>query len=879
MKKYLLTILIITSILHAYASHIVGGEVFYKYLGPGTASNSSSYLVSVRLFTECGQLCGTNGVACPPGSVVVSIFANISPFARITDITLPNTGQPQINLSTYPSCVDITPTVCYQVNTYSVIVELANNAVGYRLAYQSCCRAAAENVVSNISPPTASGNPGATYEATMPGANLLSSGFNSTAVVNLKDTALICFKSPFTLEFSAIDPDGDLLSYQFISAYNGGSHQNSGTPLEADNPLYNVISYMPGYSGSSPLGPTVTINSTTGIISGTAPAIPGVYEVNVLVKEWRNGNIIAEHRKDFLVKVFPCNLTLPQLEPAYVNCDDFTLTFSNLGSTANIQTYTWYFGDGATSSLPSPTHTYATAGDYQLKLVINQGLPCTDSATSIVKVYPGFFPAFAPIPAQCKNTPVQFNDATPPPTYGVINYWRWDFGDQTTLADTSHLTNPVYTYSAAGTYLGEFIVGSSKGCRDTLNPIITIVDKPNFIITKDTLICTVDTLQLHSNVTQGFITWSPGYMINDIHSFNPLISPDVTTTYTAFYQDPFGCSDTKSVKVNVVNEVTLLKANDTTLCRRDSAVLRLNTDALYFQWTPANLMLDSTVRNPVIFPIAPLTTFYVKASISNKCFKLDTVDVKTVPYPVPLIVGPAEICFGKDAQLNASGGSSYLWTPARYLSSTTIPNPIAIKPKVTITYTVNVSDTLGCPKPVSKDFTLNVIKIIADAGPSDTSVVLGQSLELHATGSLNYLWTPSTYLNNPNIASPVSLPQNNITYTVRVSNNTGCFATDTINVKVFFLPPDLYVPSAFTPGGNDMNDLFRPIALGIKSLESFRVYNRWGVLLYKTNVIGEGWNGKYKNAAQETATYVWQANATDYKGKKIFRKGSVILIR
>ena len=174
---------------------------------------------------------------------------------------------------------------------------------------------------------------------------------------------------------------------------------------------------------------------------------------------------------------------------------------------------------------------------------------------------------------------------------------------------------------------------------------------------------------------------------------------------------------------------------------------------------------------------------------------------------------------------------------------------------------------------------MNVIKIIADAGPSDTSVVLGQSLELHATGSLNYLWTPSTYLNNPNIASPVSLPQNNITYTVRVSNNTGCFATDTINVKVFFLPPDLYVPSAFTPGGNDMNDLFRPIALGIKSLESFRVYNRWGVLLYNTNVIGEGWNGKYKNVAQETATYVWQANATDYKGRKIFRKGSVILIR
>ena len=158
-------------------------------------------------------------------------------------------------------------------------------------------------------------------------------------------------------------------------------------------------------------------------------------------------------------------------------------------------------------------------------------------------------------------------------------------------------------------------------------------------------------------------------------------------------------------------------------------------------------------------------------------------------------------------------------------------------------------------------------------------MVLGQPLQLNATGSINYLWNPATFLDNPNISAPISIPQNNITYTVSVSNAFGCVAMDTINVKVFFLPPDIYVPSAFTPGGDTKNDIFRPIPLGIKSLESFSVYNRWGVMLYRTSKLNDGWDGKYKGIAQDPGTYVWQANATDYKNKKVFKKGSVILIR
>ena len=870
MKKYLLSLLIIFSVLPSFAKHITGGEIVYDYLGPGVSANSKAYRILLRLFRDNNTI----GGAAMPAILRLGIFntQNKTQYGPFHDINLSDIQPVQIIAT--PSCVTNPPQFDYSMGLYTFDIDLPDNIGGYTVTYQTCCRI---DAITNIG--MAAGI-GATYTGTIPGIETLQSG-NDNSARFVTGISVICQNRKFVLDFSATDTNGDQLVYSCVDAYNGGEITSAGL-FDPAPPPYGPVPYSSPFSGNFPLGIAADINPTTGIISGTAPAA-GKYIVCVLVKSFRNGLLVAEHRKDFIVTVAPCDYASSELNPVYTSCDSFTVHFQNLNNSALNLTFDWNFGDPAsgannTSSLEFPSHLYSDTGNFNLTLIVNKNMPCADTAYAIVKVYPGFFPAFAPIPPQCKNTPVQFSDITTA-KYGSVNYWRWDFGDPSTANDTSHLRNPLYTYSAAGTYLGELIVGTSKGCRDTLNPTITIVDKPVFFISNDTLICVIDTLQLHSNISEGNITWSPNYKINDIHSFNPLVSPDVTTTYTAFYQDPFGCSDTKSVTIRVVNEVTLLKANDTTLCRTDTAVLHLKTDALYFNWTPTNLILDPTVRNPIIFPNAPLTTFYVKASISNKCFKYDTVEVKTVPYPLPLVSGPTVICYGKDAQLNASGGSSYLWTPSIYLNSTTIPNPISVRPKLTLTYTVKVRDTLGCPKPVSKDFTVNVVRIFADAGPSDTSVVLGQSLVLHATGSINYVWTPATYLDNPNIATPVSLPQNNITYTVKVSDNTGCSATDTINVRVFFLQPDLYVPSAFTPGGNDQNDLFRPIALGIQSLESFRVYNRWGVLLYTTNIIGEGWNGKYKNADQESATYVWQANATDYKGRKIFRKGTVILIR
>ena len=159
-------------------------------------------------------------------------------------------------------------------------------------------------------------------------------------------------------------------------------------------------------------------------------------------------------------------------------------------------------------------------------------------------------------------------------------------------------------------------------------------------------------------------------------------------------------------------------------------------------------------------------------------------------------------------------------------------------------------DTLGCPKPVNDTVVVIVSRIIADAGPADTNVVLGQALQLTATGSIKYSWSPTTWLNNPTIFNPLSLPQDNIRYVVEVSNEQGCFDLDSIRVNVFKIDPDLLVPTAFSPDGDGLNDIFQPILVGMRSLDAFMVYNRWGQLVYSTTQTETGWDGTFGGVPQ-----------------------------
>jgi gliding motility-associated-like protein len=172
-------------------------------------------------------------------------------------------------------------------------------------------------------------------------------------------------------------------------------------------------------------------------------------------------------------------------------------------------------------------------------------------------------------------------------------------------------------------------------------------------------------------------------------------------------------------------------------------------------------------------------------------------------------------------------------------------------------------------------------KVLPFAG-NDTVVVVGQPLQLNATGGLYYNWLPPFGLSSNNIANPIAVydaPADSVGYSIIVTDAAGCFDTAYVNVKVFTTDPQVFVPSAFTPNADGRNDVIRPIAVGITHIDYFRIYNRWGQLIFSTTTNGKGWDGTINGQPQGTNTYVWIVRAIDYTGKEFFKKGSVTLIR
>jgi len=851
------------------ASHIVGGEMTYKYVGPGSAPNTSNYTITLKLFrdqdcTNCAQM---------PADVWIGIYNNdnsseiINPGTGLNYFDVAKASEGRVPVDPFPPCISNPPSLDYDVATYTFQVALPNNVKGYTAAYQTCCRVhPLENVYNDSG---SGGGTGATYNCSIPGVNDNSPQFSTSVDA-------ICSRKHFTLQFNATDADGDSLVYIFAPAYNSGAITDSRN-LNPAGPAYGSVNYINGYTSLTPLGDKAFMDPQTGVISGIAPGV-GEYVVCVAVRSYRNGAFVSEHRKDFIVNVTNCDFAGVELDPKPVSCDGFSVDFSNDNNSSQNQTFYWEFGDPAsgvsdTSTLKTPTHVYSDTGVYVYKLVINRGQQCSDSATQVRLVYPGFFPEFTST-GRCVNSAIQFTDTTKS-RYGAVSAWRWDFGNPAAADDTSIIKNPAYTYSATGNYPVQLTVSNSKGCIKTIADTIAIIDKPAFDVTSDTLICSIDTLQLTATGT-GSILWTPNYNINNQNSFNPLVSPKTTTTYSATLTETPGCFATKSVVVNVIDKVTLNAGNDSTICQTDSIRLNPVSDGLHYLWTPAAALNDNTVKSPLAAPLTN-TTFHVVASV-GKCKAADNVSIRVVPYPNANAGVDTTICFPASFQLHASGGDSYLWSPSTFLSNPNIADPVAT-PSLSIRYIVAVTDVLGCPKPSFDSILVLVEKIVADAGPRDTNIVVNQPLQLNGTGAETFTWSPSTGLNNPGIANPVALLSESQQYVLRVESAAGCTGTDTINITVYKVNPGLYVPNAFTPNGDGVNDVFRPIPIGMKSLKYFKVYNRGGQLIFATSIQNKGWDGTFKGKPQDTDVFVWIVEGLDYQGKVIFQKGSVTLIR
>jgi gliding motility-associated-like protein len=224
-----------------------------------------------------------------------------------------------------------------------------------------------------------------------------------------------------------------------------------------------------------------------------------------------------------------------------------------------------------------------------------------------------------------------------------------------------------------------------------------------------------------------------------------------------------------------------------------------------------------------------------------------------------------------------------MWSPATYLSDSTSPDPMVEQPSSTVTYHLTVTGTNGCSSVDSAATTVVVSAPPKVSAGNDTAVVVGQPLQLNAvdvdgSGFTSYVWSPAQGLSDPNIADPTTVVTGDITYTVVASTASGCSATGTIVIGAA-TTTGILVPNAFTPNhGGGGNDILKVNTFGVQ-LKYFRVYSRWGQLVFATADAGAGWDGSIGGQPAVTGAYVWMAAGVDNHGRPVERNGTVLLIR
>lgn len=863
MKRHLLIVFAsLCFCLTAKADHITGGEMFYTYAG--MAGGLHQYDVTLKFYMRCNSGRQFNN------PTIISVFDRATN-QRVSGVSVPLADQRTISITDHNACITNPPYVCYEIGTYHFRLQLPPNQAGYIMASMVNYRI---NGIDNMTPGYS--QIGATYTAQIPGTEHVNNGSqNNSARFVGSDLVVICADNSFSYSFAAEDADGDQLRYSFCEAYQSGTNSTGGPPRD---PPYESIPYGPGFSSSAPLGGRVQVNSNTGLITGIAPR-SGVYVVTVCVDEIRNGRVIATQRKDVQINITACTIAAASLEPEYLLCrNSKTLTAANLSVSPLIKTYDWQVlnQQGAVihaTNTTSLNFTFADTGTYYLKLIINKADQCSDSSVAPVRVYPGFIPDFS-FSGVCLNRPTQFTDQSVSP-YGTINYWDWVIG---TGATGTNGRSPTITYNSTGPKTATLVVGDTKGCRDTVTKQVNIQDKPPLGLRfRDTLICVNDVLQLEA-IGNGTFSWT-GVALTNGGTATPSVAPTTTTVYKVTLDDN-GCLATDSVRVRVVDHVTLQAMPDTTICSGDAAHLRCQSDGLRFAWTPSATMNDATLRNPTA--ITATTTTYQVTAIIGGCSATEEVVVNTVPYPKVNAGSDTTICFDARIQLNGTtDGSTVSWSPPASLSNANILTPTAA-PRATTAYILTARDNRGCPKPAFDTVIINVLpEILATAG-GDTAVLVGQQVKFLATGGVDYEWSPPYALSATDIPNPVGIynePVDAIRYTVRVYDESGCVDSAFKLVRVFKTGPEVFVPTAFTPNGDGRNDVLRPIAAGMQQIEYFRIFNRWGQLVFQTTRSGEGWDGRISGQEQGSNVYVWQVKAIDYLGTPYFRKGTVTLIR
>ncbi|MES2371858.1 MAG: PKD domain-containing protein [Bacteroidota bacterium] len=676
----------------------------------------------------------------------------------------------------------------------------------------------------------------------------------------------------------------------------------TATGCSAVKPVAVTINALPSLVITDPAevcSPATVDLTSPNITTGSTPGLTYARFTNAAATTvLPNANAVAASGTYYIkgivtatgcASVKPVTVTIGALPVVSVNTPDavcipgsIDLSAASIvaGSTAGLS-YS-YWRDIATTLPVINVAAVNTAGTYYIKGITTEGCASVKPVNLSFNAQPTVSinnPA-----AAC--TPATINLVAPAVTVGssagiVFTYWK-------DAATTNVLASPT-AVAASGTY---YIKGTSSltGCSNTQPVSVTINPAPVINITNPAAVCEPVTIDITAPaVTNGSSNGLTLSYWTDAANTIPLVTPASLQTSGTYYVKGVsvsGCSASLPVTV-VINPVpngSLQTPAINYICDGTPLVLQASNAFAYQWYADQKIIPGETAANYNATKAGNYTVQFISkegcVKEATNTIRLDLLVKPTLQFSADGLCISAPISFSNSSIISSSGGITWLWD----FGDGTFSNSIAPSHQYLQTgnYTVSLTaNNASCPTLTEKIATLYKIEApLAGVRYDTVKAVNGKSFTLNARAiGVSYLWQPATGLSSVTASSPLANLSKDISYTVSITSAAGCITTDTVFVKIA-TEGEIYVAQGFTPNADGINDRAYPQLVGIRQLVYFKIFNRWGNLVFQTNdaTPQNGWDGKYLGKMQPIGTYTWRAEAKDGKGNIIQRSGNLILI-
>ncbi len=799
--------------LPLHATHIVGGELSYKYVG------NDSFLITLDLYRDCGNI--NNETFELP-------YANIGIFG---DNLLYYTGIPLSEMRLFPvgifdtipnniagdPCLFVPPNVCVQHARYQRKFKFVGPQ-GVHITYQRCCR---NSVLDNIINPLQTGTTYSIYIS--PKAKTLQ---NSSPQFGFYPPVFVCVNYPIIHPHAADDIDGDSLVYSFYTPFRGASfgfpiptpdQPPLGPPYgpnEIQPPPYQTLTWKdPPYNLTQLLGPSsnpLSIDHTTGLITGF-PQIQGRFVVGVQVQEYRNGQLISVLQRDFQYEVGVCAELDVQIVAPDAQCDNLTVNFGN--NTNIAQNFIWYFdwpNLTPSSNLKQPTFTYPDTGTYIVALVAEPVGQCVDTAFhEIYLQYNSLTPDFHFQTYDCTDQTVLVLEDLSTDFVSPVVKWHWLVTYGNGVTQFSNAQNAVFQVPNPSTGTITLTVRSANGCEQskTVN-FTTGGNNPDNFIPDTIQICLGETVFLNpAGDLPGFTyQWAPPIPTGQQTLANPAVNPAQNTIYSVTITGYNGlCQTFTKVLVEVFQPVQLAFEPDADCDGRVVHFINQSQFAphgFFWEFGDPSTIADTSSQTSPTYTYPDYGEYLVtlmtaaNAVCKDTLQQLVTTSVKTLE---PAFGYQYEGCEEDsvtirffDQTINSEGDAeSWLWTFSGVFNGTsTVQNPvITVLQEGWLYVTLAVLTSENCTDTTALDsLYIDFTELPNLENNSEVVGCLNGGVCLNVGGDTTYIyqWSPPIP-GCDNCPSPCVNPSQTTVYTVVVLNPNGadtCAITRQIKVIV-----------------------------------------------------------------------------------------------